>query len=320
MKKFKRLFAALVAAAMMMALCCVSAFAATEPSTTAPVIKKTITIPKGVTVPSNVTFKITQVDNADNVAAPATVTIPDVTATVNGQSSKTGSIVVDNLAINFDSVTAVGEYTFKVVEDDASLTGGKWSVRDGEDFYVHVYVDKNNNKKYSITGTNEATDTVKLDEITFTNAVSAKSSLTVKKTVDNDYVDKDTEYTFTIKFSDKDTAETFILKAGQSKDFPNLDAGVTYTLTETKPTGANYVSTSNSLVENSAEAKTVDGLEVKDALIGEGTNSVEVTNTYKQVSPTGVLTRIMPFVAMIVAAGAAAAAYFVIARKRRAED
>ena len=47
-------------------------------------------------------------------------------------------------------------------------------------------------------------------------------------------------------------------------------------------------------------------------------NSIVYTNTYKDVSHTGVVTKIAPFVAMIAIAAGAAALYMVSRRRRDA--
>lgn len=177
-----------------------------------------------------------------------------------------------------------------------------------------------------------------------------KASLVISKNVTNpDYVDKNTYYTFEITFTrssttgsevtslpaankvtfDKDKGEAvstgainygaaykFKLKDGGSVSFSDIPAGTTYTLTESGfknqgTTPVKYTVTENGIAKE-ATTKSPEG-----ALIGEKENKVDVSNTYKDVTVTGVLTSIAPFLALIVVAAVAIAVYLVVRKKVR---
>jgi hypothetical protein len=126
-----------------------------------------------------------------------------------------------------------------------------------------------------------------------------------------------TDNTVTFVFG---TANSFTLKDGQSLKFDNdLPAGTTYTLTETGTPGytASAVVTENGATPTTDQAQnTGDKLTLTSKLIGEGTNTAAFTNTYKDVTPTGININNSPFVALILIS-AAALAVFIFLKKFR---
>lgn len=170
-------------------------------------------------------------------------------------------------------------------------------------------------------------------------------SLTVKKTVDGNsakYENEDTEYEFTITFTgDGDTAvvdtngyayqvykdgsavsgtgksgtlksgDTVSLKNGEEVRFSDIQAGIkvnveeTGTLTNIQKTEVTVVSDGNTVTPADGDQKTKAGT----FLLGEGTNKAEYTNTYSDITVTGVVTDIAPYVTLIAVAVAAIAAY-----------
>lgn len=222
--------------------------------------------------------------------------------------------------------------------------------------HVYVDKDNTHTYSVTKNNVTDTTGEKKLDKLSFTNTYTKrgnqdnknKASLVISKTVTNpDYVDKDTYYTFNITFTrssttgsevtslpttnkvtfDKGeavstdainygTAYEFKLKDGGSVSFSDIPAGTTYTLTESGfknqgTTPVKYTVTENGIAKE-ATTKSPEG-----ALIGEKENKVDVSNTYKDVTVTGVLTSIAPFLAMIVVAAVAIAVYLVVRKKVR---
>ncbi len=60
---------------------------------------------------------------------------------------------------------------------------------------------------------------------------------------------------------------------------------------------------------------TSNGLSTGEVLIGEDTDSITFTNTYKDVTVTGVITNIAPYVALVVAVVAGCAAYMMLKKR-----
>ncbi|MEE3419539.1 MAG: hypothetical protein VZR02_00335 [Lachnospiraceae bacterium] len=343
------LMSSILAASMVIAPVSVMATDVTPTlSTTQPTIEKTVNVAEGVTVPSNVTFKITQTTNADGMISPKEdIAVPDVTVATASGTSATGTLVkTATTAIPAFTSADAGEYTFKVVEDIDSLTaadGFGWTSTDSNDFYIHVYVSSDGTTEYSVTDSNNAADTTKLGKMTFTNTYTKSTSLSVSKAVVNsEYVDLNKEYDFNIRFTKAsttaddatitvptgvtftdaggtevtslayDTVYHFQMKKDDSVTFNNLPAGTKYSFSETT-TPANATVT-YSTVSNGGAATAVAP---SSSLIGEGTNTCAVTNTYQKVTPTGVVTSIAPFIALIIAVVAGIFLYAGVKRKVR---
>lgn len=353
MRKFRVLLLTFVVAVTMMAGS-LSVFAAGEtPTETEPTVTKTVNVADGITIADDVVLTVHQVSNADNVVAPMTVDDYTVTiskADLNGTDHQKAGVSLGLEA----KTTAVGEYTFMVTETSPTAKAADaaygWTV-DTSVYYVHVYVDKDKNHQYLLTKTDNAVETIgegdaatsqlknKTDKFEFVNTFTKGADLTIEKTVSNPtYVDADTYYEFTITFTGNDTVtvpsegfeftgtkaslnktdaastgslksgDKFYLQDGGSIKFEGIPAGVKYTVTETAAT--NVASTT----------VTVDGEGITDGAtqtLDENNDVVSYTNTYKDVTITGVIMNVLPFVMMIAIAGAAAAMY-VASRRRKA--
>jgi hypothetical protein len=346
----KRIRIALIAAAMTLLLAMGSAVvgmnvhAADQPTKDEPTVNKKVNVADGITISDNAVFSVTQVANADGVAAPAkvdyyTVTIPAANLKANAKVSESLGLAA--------KTTAVGEYTFEVKETapaDKTGTYG-WTV-DKTTYYVHVYVAQNGDHSYIVTkGTNTITDSKldnKVDSIDFTNTFTKEAgTFTVKKTVENDqYADANTLYSFTATFKKSATsgevssfinaikvagatdkavsgnAITFKLKKDETATFTNVPAGVKVDVVEAQAT--NVKSTKIAISSNGGETTNRDGLDSGEVLLGEKDNSIVYTNTYNDVTLTGVVTTIAPFIAMVAIAGGAVALYIVSRRRRDA--
>lgn len=331
MKKFKRLFAALVAAAMMMALCCVSAFAA------APKVTINKNVKSAVAASNTFTFKVEQ-NTATETANLNTVTIDEVTVTASNTAPGSADINLSKFETND---VPLGFYTYTVSENTPSDTR---FTKDDKTYTLNVnkYKDASGNIVVEAKLL-ESGSTDKKDAVTFTNTFTDKKGLSVTKAVnDKAYENADEAYSITVTLTkaDDDDVNTLpptinatkgtstvtvggtVADNGKSATYTfSLKNGETLTLNDI-PSGLSYTVTENGVDELKAKNKyfTEVSYTNETGTINDQNISATVTNTYKSKVDTGVLTRIMPFVAMIVAAGAAAAAYFVIARKRRAED
>lgn len=324
-----------------------------QPTATEPQVNKTVNVADGITISDDAVFSVTQEANADGVTAPATVllttpkTVTISADTLNNNKNKSVSADLGLEALT----TKPGEYTFKVTEtapeNKADTAPYGWT-KDNTVYYVHVYVTNaaTNNHSYIVTkGTNTITDKKldnKVDSIDFTNTFTKEASdFTVTKEVaKDDYAAADTDYEFTATFTKSATsgeaadfvkkiqvagatdvqvdgsAITFKLKKDETAMFTNVPAGVKVDVVEAQAT--NVESTKIAITSNGGTATQKDGLDSGEVLLGENANSIVYTNTYKDVSHTGVVTKIAPFVAMIAIAAGAAALYMVSRRRRDA--
>jgi len=125
-------------------------------------------------------------------------------------------------------------------------------------------------------------------------------------------------YTFT-KDNDGNYSGTVTLKKDQTITFANIPAGTKYTLSENGYEGdtPTAVLKENGGKEEAMAAGTQgEAYTIKEgALIGEGENSVTVTNKYDKVTVTGVVLNNMPFIVMMAAAAAAIFGYVALKRK-----
>lgn len=181
--------------------------------------------------------------------------------------------------------------------------------------------------------------------------VAQNASLVISKTVAGDYGDQTKDFSFklTIKKSPTDTKEyntitgyiytlgisidededivninyneeekaytgEFKLKHNQMLVFKDLPAGTRYTVTETAET--NYAAAVQ--VTANGDVSSPSGAEVTNALVGEKDNYAKYTNTFDDdtVTPSGIIINNLPFIIMIVLAGAGIV-FFVISRRRK---
>lgn len=106
------------------------------------------------------------------------------------------------------------------------------------------------------------------------------------------------------------------LKHGQYLYFTDAAVGATYRVVETAVT--DYTA-SLSLAVNDESATTGDSdLDTGVVTIKEGTNSAAYTNTYKNITPTGLDINNLPFVMMIVLAASALVVFVVVKSRRKA--
>lgn len=344
----KRIRIALIAAAMTLLLAMGAAVvgmnvhAAEEDTSTAtkpaaPTVNKTVKVAEGLTLPNTTfTFTATQVENADKTTAPARVNLNDVTVNYNGETST--STLAKSVSFDLSGITLPGEYTYEVAEKNDSATN--WTY-DAQKYYMQVLVKTDGTKSYTITKTKgDIAAANKETGFDFTNAYNKDASLTVTKAVVNPEYEADADYTFTITFTkgtnanevpdltqvegnsgltkNNDGTYTFSLKNKGSITINGIPAGTKYTISEATPSSKNYDGTKIEQTVNGSDTKvTTEALATTKAqVIGEGQNVAAYTNTYKKVTPTGVIMQIAPFIAMVAIAGGAVALYLV-SRKRR---
>ena len=115
---------------------------------------------------------------------------------------------------------------------------------------------------------------------------------------------------------------TIKLKHGQALAFNDLTVGASYTAVETGK--ADYIATAV-VVEDSGTPDSLDavtpGTNLSTGLrvIGENANSAAFTNTYKLITPTGIIIDNLPFIMLaLVAVGTLATYVLVKSRKRKA--
>lgn len=324
------LMSGLLAASMM--LMPMSAMA--EGEVTALKVQKTVTAEKSVTIPNDVKFTITRVDNADGIKAPdntKTLTATDLAFT-NEKSTGVDIVKNENLTTPEWKAEDAGEYTFEVKEDTSNLTsadGYGWTTVDRQAYYVHVLVDNTGKATYTITKTNTKGDSNKQSEMDFANTYTKKASLSIEKNVpDKTYANPAKTYDITVAFTLPATAPTdfaiapatgngvtdsvvsgttatFRITDGSTAVFSNLPAGTTYTVTEAS--GDNFTTTFKTIEDGGKESAAASTAANK--LVGEGTNKTTVINTYTTITPTGVVTSIAPFIALIAIAAIAIAVY-----------
>ncbi|KXT75619.1 EftLSL.A [Streptococcus sp. DD10] len=125
----------------------------------------------------------------------------------------------------------------------------------------------------------------------------------------------DATETLNVDTAKQTITKTFKLKHGEKFSIDNLPAGSRYSVTETGTPGY----TATAVYKENGVARTVNGtsnsdFSVQNVLIGEKTNENNVTNTFADVTPTGLLIDNLPFILMI---GLGVAGFVVVARRRR---
>ena len=206
MKKLNKLFAILVAMAMVLSLGVVSAFAldaATDDQKAAKfVLTKNLEMPAGTNVPAGAVFSYTATATAESATPSPSITIPDITfaATDTTTTNTDGNLVATRSLENiFASVTAPGKYVYEIKEtsgtnDTRAAANNETFTYDPTIFTVRIYVDANHNQTFTITEktttTEEAKDEVKVIDGVKT-AVADFDNTYVKSKVVNPNGDKD---------------------------------------------------------------------------------------------------------------------------------
>lgn len=357
MKKIRVLLLTLVLAVTMMAGS-LAVFAETSANNEGKVtVTKTVNGAIGVSDTSTYSFTVTPVTEG---AAAATLNPIEVTkGAAVATASKDG-------ALQFGTWTHAGVFEYTVTETAGSNTDIKYdkseytvrvyveNVKDPETGeYSLAIADITAFKTKDEKGTAIAEENQKkVTKLDFVNEVTKKTNLTVSKAVTNPAYAEDTEYEFTVEFtSDNDFAAvpksisatvagvdttltvsggkvTFKLKDGETAVFNDLDAGLKYTILETKPaatagaasfTSATFVQKDgDTQLASTTQSASEVGTAIAAQTVTEGNdNTCDVTNLYEKITITGVIMNVLPFVMMIAIAGAAMALY-VVSRRRRA--
>ena len=311
-----------------------------------PSVHKIVKVAEGLTIPDTTfTFTATQYDedteedgyqNPDGTTALAHVALDNVTVNFNGETSE--STLEKTVQFDLSGITAPGEYTYEVAETDGGAD--HWTY-DTQTYYMQVLVRNDGTKTYTITKTKGDT-AAKEGSFHFTNEYKKYASLTVKKTVVNPEYEENGKYSFTITFADGKDADkiseldlsannpeltktdqltyTFTLANDEELTINGIPAGTKYMISEAKPESKNYVSTKIEQTVNGSDSKiTTSELRTINAqVIGEQENTAVYENTYRQVSPTGIIMNIAPYIAMIAIAAGLVALYLISRRRRNA--
>lgn len=351
----KTKFGALVLAGTMMFSMGTSAFAAGVPTVDKngqASITKDFVMAEGITTPAS-TFKFTAVSNTPD--APK-ATIKDITF-VNAEEGNLveGKITVSKKSdITFGTFPHAGEYVYTVketAETAETATGVEYST---DTYTLRVYV-KNGDDGLEIRNmtaekrTSDGTEENKVSEMKFTNTYRKDAALEITKVTTGELADKTKDFDFTITITPSKTETNqessytgkigkedvtvnanqqtaFQLHDGETLKFDSLPAGTRYVVTEAgKEDGYTPAVTvlengTNTVKETAASDS--EGISSAAAqatnLVGEGTNKVTFTNTYKDVPLTGIFMNNLPFVIVIGIAVLALGALAILKKQRSA--
>lgn len=132
-----------------------------EASDTKPTVNKTVRVPEGVTIDNkDITFKVEKLlENADGVAAPEKGSISVDTANFEGLTSANANDLTKQLKIT-ERDLQTGEYIFKIEENtlpELSDGYGWTNISEKTAYYLHIYVENKDQKKYIVTTDNNLT-------------------------------------------------------------------------------------------------------------------------------------------------------------------
>ena len=314
-------------------------------------ITKDFVMAEGITTPAS-TFKFTATSTTDG--AP-TATINDITFvdTDDGTLQKGIKTVSKDSAITFGDFPHAGEYVYTVKETVETATGVEYST---DTYTLRVYV-KNGDDGLEIRnmtaekGTSDGTEGNKVSEMKFTNTYRKDASLEITKVTTGELADKTKDFDFTITITPSQTEKnstsykgkigekevtvnanqetTFQLHDGETLRFDSLPAGTRYVVTEQAATdgytpSVTVVENGTTTVTDKEASSETDGISSADAqatnLVGEDTNKVTFTNTYKEVPLTGIFMNNLPFVIVIGIAVLALGALAILKKQRSARQ
>ena len=349
-KKFRALA---MVGALTMAVCTGTTAMAEEaaPMGNSPEIQKIFQMSEGMDVPS-VSFKFT-LEKVTADAPTAQVSPIDYNSNTDKGNLTNGVYLMQkNQQINFGEFPHAGKYTYKVTEVNESVTNTNITY-DQNTYYMDVYVENTENG-LQIANTVARDGENKTPALSFLNTYRRQdASLTVTKHTsgsgDHDLADKTKDFDFTITMyraaTDDNTSYTgkignetvtlnfgtgttatasFKLHDGENLVFTGLAAGTRYKVVETGAAddytpGVKVVENGTATVNKTASSEpeslaTADGNATN--LIGEKENTVDFTNTYKNVPITGVIMNHMTAIVLILAAVSAMAVLFLTKRRQ----
>ncbi|WP_350453654.1 DUF7601 domain-containing protein [Slackia heliotrinireducens] len=335
--KFRKIAATLALSAALALGFALPAFAADAPQ-----VNKTLQTNTGSTVTE--TFKytaeflpsvsITGEDVADGLKTEATgpaLTIADINLSAADAETETEGTG----ALTFGEFPHAGYYAYKITETAGNTDGMTY---DDAVYTLLVQRDNDGNNNYFVYEGEKSSIGIadeKADGLEFTNTYTETTdendtNLEIEKTVAGAQGDQTKDFEFTVTFTaptyvpegwtvanieaSKDGVTvgadgkcTFTLKHGEKITFSNVIAGTTYAVEETAVTGYDQ---SYEAVAN-GENKT----EQANLLIGENENTGTMTNTYEDITVTGLVLNNAPFILMALVAVGGVVAYGALKRK-----
>ncbi len=347
----KKKIGALVLAGTMMFSMGTSAFAADVTTVGQASITKDFEMAEGITTPAS-TFKFS-VEKVTTDAPEAT--IQDISfANAEEGILTNGKITVSKKSnISFGTFPHAGEYVYTVTETEENADGVEYST---DTYTLRVYV-KNGDNGLEIRnmtaekGTSNGTEGHKVSEMKFTNTYRKNASLEITKDTEGELADKTKDFDFTITITPSKTETnptsytgkigeeevtvnanqetTFQLHDGETLRFDSLPAGTRYVVTEAgkgdgyKPS-VTVMENGTTTVTDKEASSDADGISSADAqatnLVGEDTNKVTFTNTYKEVPLTGIFMNNLPFVIVIGIAVLALGTLAILKKQRSARQ
>lgn len=344
--ELKKFIAGVLAASMMLTVGAAAAFAAegTAADMSSVTVKKIYRVIGEGTSPAE-TFTLVQqgdgeVTDGDAAEAPALGAITGASFAA-GEATTDG--VTKNITIELPTYTKVGVYEYKLKEDDTNHTPGVKYFEGTIRLVVSVINGTDGRLRIAAVHTETLDCEGKSD--TFTNTYTA-NLLNVKKIVGGNLGDKTKDFHFTVHFDrgsnanaptgirytlDGTTYKTvsfdettgtasvgFDLAHGESLNFTNIPAGVTYTIAEDDYTteAAGGYTTSHGTTEVLDDA--AEGRETAVITAGAEPYTSVFFNVKGGIIDTGVIQDNAPYIVLLAVVAAAGAV--VVLNKRRRED
>lgn len=280
----------------------------------------------------------------------ADITLTDATSTAN--NTGTGAITFGGAA-GASAFTHAGVYAWKITENTGTYSGTGEMQYDPQVYTLIVTVANGaSGLEFSsvVVAKGEATSVTNSDKVSgatipfknkYTEGTSGNTDLTITKKVAGNQADKTKKFDFTVTFkapavlpAGQDAAAvlnainpvangaTDVVKATATGDtmtvtfkaadanavtFENVLVGTTYTIAEAAADGYTQ---SYAAVANGESSTSQSNL-----LIGKNTNTGTMTNTYTDITPTGLVLNNLPFILMGLVAVAGLIVYGAAKRK-----
>lgn len=269
-----------------------------------------------------------------------------------GTTANARSEVIDLSAI---TKAGVYTYTVTESEADSTTTVGETWKFDASTYEMRVYAKNGTSGlEYTITLIKTGGDGTKLETAPFTNSVTKSSTLKIAKSAANtDYApdgqlykfeititpDKqstipDSGYAWVVKDENGEVSRTddvatsgntgadgkitVEIESGQYVEFTDVPAGSTAVAKEIDNPANVATTTAEAKVGDttlSGSSYTLTDNATPSTLVDEKGTTITFTNTWKDVTVTGVVTNIAPYITLVAAATAAVAAYVVMKRR-----
>ncbi len=297
----------------------------TESDAYQPAVDYTFTISNGTVDSPQGTPQVSNLRDGSSLVGFGNVGTKSDTISYDGSTKGSDSSKTLDLVYDVPAGTQPGVYRVKITESASKDIDG---LENDTEKYLDLYIQNGANGP-EVTNTiiinddgsksNGEIENAEGNSVVFTNTFTTKS-LTVAKEVQGNGGDQEAKFTFNITINGEDGENyNYVVNGGEAK---KASSGQQFTieLAHGESVIINGLTPEDTITVDEADYS-ADGYETKgevtDDSMGSEDKTVTVTNTRDQITPTGLIENIAPFILAIAAAGIV---FFIYFKKDKNEE